>query len=368
MTESPLELNLDLDYGPNLGTKTDYRIGVIGAGFIMRDVHLAAYEEAGFDVIAIASRTPENARAAAELRGIERVHDDWRDLLANLDVEIVDIAYPPDQQLDIIREAVRHSDHIKGILAQKPLATNLADATEIVRLCNDAGIPLAVNQNMRYDQSMRALKTLLDRGYLGDPVVAQITMHARPHWQSFIREYDRVAMLNMSIHHMDIYRFLFGDPERILVSVRADPRTDFPHSDGMAFYILEYADGLRAVGIDNTFSWVDHGIEWRVEGTEGVAKGTIGWPDYPAGSPSTIDFLTKRRPDYWFQPRWQEQWFPQAFMGTMAQLMRAVETGTEPEISGHDNLKTMALIEAAYRSAREGRAVDPRQEMAEAPA
>jgi predicted dehydrogenase len=48
--------------------------------------------------------------------------------------------------------------------------------------------------------------------------------------------------------------------------------------------------------------------------------------------------------------------------------MRAVETGTEPEISGHDNLKTMALIEAAYRSAREGRAVDPRQEMVEAPA
>ena len=334
----------------------------------MRDVHLAAYEEAGFDVVAIASRTPQNARAVAELRGIERVHDDWPDLLANVDVEIVDIAYPPDQQLGIIREAVKHADHIKGILAQKPLATNLADAAEIVRLCDEAGIPLAVNQNMRYDQSMRALKTLLDRGYLGDPIVAQITMHARPHWQSFIRDYDRVAMLNMSIHHLDIYRFLFGDPERILVSIRTDPRTDFPHSDGMAFYILEYADGLRAVGIDNTFSWVDHGIEWRVEGTEGVAKGTIGWPDYPAGSPSTIDFLTKRRPDYWFQPRWQEQWFPQAFIGTMAQLMRAVETGTEPEISGHDNLKTMALLEAAYRSASEGRAVDPRQEMVEAPA
>src|SRR5918993_1364668 len=303
VTDEPL--NLDLDYGPKLGAKTDYKIGVIGAGFIMRDVHLAAYEEAGFDVVAIASRTPQNARAAAELRGIERVHDEWHDLLADPEVEIVDIAYPPDQQLGIIREAVKHAGHLKGILAQKPLATNLADATEIVRLCDEAGIPLAVNQNMRYDQSMRALKTLLDRGYLGDPVVAQITMHARPHWQSFIREYDRVAILNMSIHHIDIYRFLFGDPERILVSVRTDPRTDF---------------------------------------------------------------LTKRRPDYWFQPRWQEQWFPQAFIGTMAQLMSAVETGTEPEISGHDNLKTMALLEAAYRSASEGRAVDPRQEMAEAPA
>jgi len=359
-----LGLKLDLDYGPNLGAKTDYRIGAIGAGFIMRDVHLAAYQEAGFDVVAIASRTPANARAVAELRGVGRVHDGWRELLADPEVEIVDIAFPPDQQLAIVREAVNHAGHIKGILAQKPLATNLADAAEIVRLCDEAGIVLGVNQNMRYDQSMRALKTLLDRGYLGDPVVAQITMHARPHWQEFIKGYDRVAILNMSIHHLDVYRFLFGDPETVKVSVRPDPRTEFPHSDGMAFSILEYADGLRAISLDNTFSWVDHGIEWRVEGTEGVAKGTIGWPDYPAGSPSTLDFLTKRRPDYWFQPRWPEQWFPQAFIGTMGQLMKALETGTEPEISGRDNLKTMALIEAAYRSAAEGRAVAPAEELA----
>ena len=84
-------------------------------------------------------------------------------------------------------------------------------------------------------------------------------------------------MLNMSIHHMDIYRFLFGDPERILVSVRTDPRTDFRTlTDGVLY--PEYADGLRAVGIDNTFSWVDHGIEWRVEGTEGVAMGPLAGP------------------------------------------------------------------------------------------
>src|ERR687893_438254 len=107
VTDEPL--NLDLDYGPKLGTKTDYRIGAIGAGFIMRDVHLAAYEEAGFDVVAIASRTPENARACADARGIGRVHADWRELLADPEVEIVDIAYPPDQQLGIIREAVKQA-------------------------------------------------------------------------------------------------------------------------------------------------------------------------------------------------------------------------------------------------------------------
>ena len=104
MTEDTLELTRRV--GPNLPPKTDYRIGCIGAGFIMKDIHLVSYAEAGFDVVAIASRTPAHARAAAEEHGIGTVHDTWRELLDDERVEIVDIAFPPDQQLEIVREIV----------------------------------------------------------------------------------------------------------------------------------------------------------------------------------------------------------------------------------------------------------------------
>jgi len=161
----------------------------------------------------------------------------------------------------------------------------------------------------------------------------------------------------MPIPHLVVFRYLFGDPEKILTSYRPDPSHDFPHDDGLAFYVLEYADGLRAAGLDNCFTWTDGAINWRVEGTEGIAKGTIGWPDYPEGSPSTIDWTTRGMGGRWQSPRWPEQWFPQAFMGTMGQLMRAIQEGREPEISGRTTLGTMALVEAAYRSGREGRAV-----------
>jgi predicted dehydrogenase len=347
---------IDLNTGPNLPPKIDFGIGCIGAGFIMKDIHLVAYAEAGFDTVAIASRTPDHAKAAAAEHGIGTVYDTWQELLDDSRVEIVDIAFPPDQQLGIVREAVKR-DHVRGILAQKPVAFTLDQALEMVRLCDEAGVKLGVNHNMRYDQSMRALKTLLDRGELGEPVVAEIVMNARPHWQEFIKPYGKIALLNMSIHHLDVLRFLFGDPERILVSVRKDPSHDFPHEDGMAFSILEYAGGLRAISLDNCFTWADHRIEWRVEGTEGVAKGTIGWPDYPAGSPSTIDWTTRALNGEWERPRWSERWFPQAFKGTMGQLMRAIQDDTEPEISGRTTLGTMALVEAAYLSAQQGRAV-----------
>ena len=129
----------------------------------------------------------------------------------------------------------------------------------------------------------------------------------------------------------------------------------------MAFYILEWDDDFRAAAIDNCFTWADHRIEWRVEGTEGIAKGTIGWPDYPAGSPSTITWTTRSMDGAWEAPTWEERWFPQAFKGTMGQLMRAIQEDTEPEISGRTTIGTMALCEAAYRAADEGRAVSPNE-------
>ena len=346
----------NLNIGPDLPAKTDYGIGCIGAGFIMKDIHLVSYGDAGFNVVALASRTPANAHAAAAERGVETVYDTWQDLLDDERVEIVDIAYPPDQQLGIIREAVKRP-HIKGILAQKPVAFTLGEAVEMVQLCDDAGVKLGVNHNMRYDQSMRALRALLDAGELGTPVVAEIVMNARPHWQEFIKPYGRIALLNMSIHHLDAFRFQFGDPERILVSAQKDPSHDFPHKDGSAYYILEYANGLRAIGLDNCYTWADGGIQWRVEGTEGIAKGTIGWPDYPAGSPSTITWTTRAMEGVWESPTWDAQWFPDAFKGTMGQLMRAIQDDAEPAISGRTTIGTMALVEAAYRSADEGRAV-----------
>jgi hypothetical protein len=366
------ELELDLDYLPRRPARTDYGIGVVGAGFIVRDCHLVAYGNAGFRTVAIASRTRAAAEETARLRGVPRVHDSWRHLVRDPEVEIVDVGVPPDVQPGILREiAALRPPQLKGILAQKPLAMEYGQAVEVVRACRDAGIPLAVNQNMRYDQSIRALKCILERGWLGEPVLATIDMRAIPHWMPWQQRLGWLTLRIMSIHHLDAFRFLFGDPERVFCSIRRDPRTRFPHEDGIPLYILEYQSGLRCSSWDDVWAGpareggeADLYIKWRVEGTEGMADGTIGWPEYPARRPSTLRFSTLRRPGYWFAPRWPEVWFPDAFEGPMAQLMEAIEEGREPEISGADNLHTMALVDAAYRSAAEHRAIPLREVLA----
>ncbi|MDB6121496.1 MAG: ATP-dependent Clp protease ATP-binding protein, partial [Pedosphaera sp.] len=95
---------------------------------------------------------------------------------------------------------------------------------------------------------------------------------------------------------------------------------------------------------------------WRIEGLNGLAMGSIGWCHDPYTTPSTIQYATKGQPGF-EAPVWPESWFPDAFIGTMAELLIALEKGTQPTISGRDNLKTMALVDAAYLSAKEHRAV-----------
>src|SRR6266446_9224815 len=83
--------NLELDYLPRLPRRKDFRIGCVGAGFIMRDCHLVAYRQAGFNPVAIASRNPERARAAAGVHAIPRCHATVADLLADEAIEVLDI-------------------------------------------------------------------------------------------------------------------------------------------------------------------------------------------------------------------------------------------------------------------------------------
>lgn len=341
--------------------RKDWRIGCIGAGFIMADCHLVSYRKAGFNPVAIASRTVAHAEAVAARHAVPKVYPSWQAMLEDDSLEILDIAYPPDMQLAIVREAVK-KPNIRGILCQKPIEMSLENAREIVRLGEESGKKIAVNSNMRCDQSMRALKYLLDRGALGEPVLATIEMRAIPHWQTFLIEYDKLELFGMGIHHIDAFRFLFGDPAGITCVCRTDPRSQFPHVDGITQYSFSYENGFMATSLDDVWAWPgepcekDIYIKWRVEGSEGMAHGTIGWPAFPERCPSTLRF-TGRETKGWVEPKWDSVWFPDAFEGTMAQLLRAVENDTEPEISARDNIHTIACVEACYRSIQEKRTI-----------
>lgn len=355
----------DLEHNHPSSVGKHLAIGIVGSGFITRDVQLVAYREAGYRVEGIASRRRATAEEVADRHRIPKVYDSHRELLADPAIQILDITFPPDQQEQIITDAIALGrPHLLGIQAQKPLGMDYAQSARIVEMCAKAGITLAVNQNMRYDQSIRALKKLLDDGKLGTPVLATIEMRAIPHWTEWLKEYNKLTLLVMSIHHLDCFRYLFGDPDYVYASIAKDPRTRFPHRDGIALYTLEYESGLRCSAWDDVWAGParegaasDLYIKWRVEGTEGMAEGYIGWPGWPNLTPSTMRYTTIATPSTWIEPQWKEAWFPDAFAGTMGDLLDSVALGRTPSISGLDNLKTIALVDACYRSVEQHRPV-----------
>jgi predicted dehydrogenase len=355
----------ELGYLPAMPRRPDaLGIGVVGAGFIVCHCHLVAYKNAGFRLAGITSRTLATAREVAGLRGVPEVFPTLEEMLDSPDVDVVDVSVPPLEQPGVIRKILGHPRRVKGILAQKPLAMTPAEGRELVEACEAGGVALQVNQNMRYDQSVRACKTLLNRGALGAPVLVTIELRAIPHWMSWAEHGRSLSTYIMSIHHLDTLRYWLGEPERVLASTRPDPRTKFAYEDGINLYILEFPSGARGSAWDDVWagparegSGQDIAVRWRVEGTDGLALGTIGWPAWPERRPSTLDYSRASDAGAWLRPRWPEAWFPDAFAGTMAGLLRAIEDGTEPDISGRDNLKTLELCEAVLTAAREHRVV-----------
>lgn len=368
LSPQSLEQHILQSVQPVLPQQRSVGIGCIGAGFIMADCHLAAYAAHQLRPAAITSRTLSSAEAAAARWQIPSVCQTVEEVVGHPEVQVLDVAVPPDCQADVIRRALRGPHKLRGILAQKPLGINCREAVELVQLCEQQGVALAVNQNMRYDQSVRACHALLSQQALGTPVLATIEMRAIPHWMPWQERQGWVTLRIMSIHHLDTLRYWLGDPVRVYASVRPDPRTArrFPHTDGIALCILEFPGSVQASIWDDVWtgparegSAGDIGIRWRVEGTEGLALGTIGWPDYPARTPSTLRYSTISDNGAWHAPQWDSVWFPDAFIGPMAELLCAIEQQREPEISGRRNLLTMALVDACYRSTESHRAESP---------
>src|SRR5436309_9331937 len=96
-----MELNL---YSALPGRK-DFCIGILGSGFIVNDCHLVAYRKAGFNPVAIASRNRAHAERTAQRHGISRIYDGYDRLLDDRSIEVLDIAVPPNVQLDLIKAA-----------------------------------------------------------------------------------------------------------------------------------------------------------------------------------------------------------------------------------------------------------------------
>ena len=350
------------DYEIPLPASREHGIGIVGAGTIVTNSHLPAYAEAGFPVVAIADTDRAKAERLAERFGIPNAYGSATELLADGDVEVVDVALPPDRQPPVALEAIAAGRHVQ---CHKPLAMNFDDACAIVRAAGRAGVQLAVNQNARWLPGIRSTGNLLRQGVLGEPAGAAFDLAWRNEWEVMDPQWLGLSDLTLRtdcVHHLDVCRFLFGEPEWVFATSWRNPG-QLPRGDTTVHIALRYSDTLGATIRSNGEKAIgEDWARWRVEASEGIASGTYAqYTHYGLPVPDEFELVLAAHPSCVFRPALPYTVIPHAFIATMAQLLIAVESGAEAETSGRDNLKTMRLIEAAARSISEQRAVRPEE-------
>jgi predicted dehydrogenase len=349
----------EVDDAITLPERRDRGIGIVGCGGIVNYAHLPAYCASRFRVVACHDRDPAAAERTAAAHGIPRVAATLDDLLADDAVEIVDIAVTPEAQVAIAERAAAAGKHL---LCQKPLAPDYAAAARLVATARDANVKLAVNQQMRWDAGIRVARQLIAQGALGQPADARIevSVHTPWHLWPWMARSPRLEVMYHSIHYHDALRFLFGEPARVTAVHGRFPGQP-ERGETRTATVLEYGNGLITLVDVNHHNWSDNAYaRFRFLGSGGIITGTIGLLyDYPHGRVDTLSYQANEEPRRWHEAPLRTRWIPDAFAGPMASLMEAIATGGEPETSGEDNLGTLRVVHAAYRSAADGRGVAP---------
>jgi predicted dehydrogenase len=348
------------EYRPHLGGKTDYGIGFIGAGGIVQYAHIPAYRRAGFNLVAVYDVDTEKARAVAAEHGIGTAYESLDELLADPAVAVVDIAVPPWEQRAVAERVAAAGKHM---LCQKPLSDNMADAVAIVEAAHAAGVRQAINQQMRWDPAVRISHEVIKAGLLGQPTDAQMHISIRTPWHMWpwLAAVPRLDLMFHSIHYLDAMRYLFGDPEWVTSRHSRYPGQDPVQGETKNITILDYASGLQVlVNVNHYNEYAAEQAIFRYLGTEGAIDGTVGRAlAYPTGQPDTLTITSRHfSAGMRINPAIADNWMPHSFIGPMAALLHAIETDTDPqENSTADNLNTLRLLYAAYRSAAENRSV-----------
>jgi len=342
-----------------LPLKTDYGIAFVGCGGIVNYGHIPSYQANGFNMLGGYDINQEAAEKTVQTHGLKKLYKSLDEVLSDPAVQIVDVAVVPEEQWNVVSKVIAAG---KPLLCQKPFSIEYARAVKMMKLAQQAGIKMAVHQQFRWSSIVQATRALMMEGWLGDILDVQVQVSIHTPWDMWpwIASQPRLEVLFHSIHYLDSLRYLFGDPA-LVTSRHSKQATQKAKGETKTITTWDYSNGMQTLVAICHYDWSPAPYSnFRVLGTDGVIEGTIGTNyDYPDGRSDTIKFTSRIHPDQNFECILPGKWIPDAFYGPMASLMEAIQTNGSPITSAEDNLGTLRVVEAAYRSMNEMRSVSP---------
>lgn len=339
------------------------KVGVLGCGFYAQN-HLNSWRDLtpdGAVLTAVCDVDPAKAAAAGKAFGVPH-YTDAEAFLATAGLDLVDIATRQDTHRQLAEMAIT-----RGIatIVQKPFAPTWEDCVAIVETARKAGVWLAVHENFRFAAPMRRVRETIDSGVIGEPNWARIMFRTGfdvYKAQPYFLEEKQLVIADVGVHVLDLARFFMGDVERLNCEIqRRNARVQA--DDDTATMLLRHTSGAVSV-VECTYEarrLPDHFPQAlvEIEGSHGsiVVTGGCRMRVTSQGEVSETDIGAPLLP--WTSHPWHVS--QEAALGACRHFLDCVQRGVPAETNGDDNLKTYALVEAAYEAARLAAPVMPRR-------
>ena len=337
------------------------RVGLIGTGFI-GDIHAAALKMVpDAEVVAVASPTPGKAAAFARARGIAKAFEDYRDLLALGEVDLVTVGVPNHLHAQVAIDAAAAGKHVA---CEKPLCRTLEEADRMIAACRRAGVLLMYAEELCFAPKYVRARQLAAEGALGDVfLVKQSEEHFGPHmpWFWDVEKSGGGVLLDMGCHSIEYARWVLGKPRvrSVMAHLGTYVHGDKTRGEDHSFCVVEYEGGKAALaenswakqgGVDDRCEIYGSGGFTRADLLRGSSLLTYSEPGYgyaveKAGTTRGYSFTM-------FEELWNYG-FPQE----MAHFVRCVQGQETPVETGEDGREVLKIICAAYESAGTGRRI-----------
>lgn len=333
------------------------RVGVIGTGAIAT-MHARAYRNIGYTIRACTNVTQETGRRFAAAHGAEFV-ETYEDVCSHPEVDFVDVCTFPSFRLDVVRACAVHG---KPVQVQKPIAVSVEIAREMIETARQAGITLGVVSQHRFDHASQFVFSALSAGRLGK--LLQCDAYVK--WHRTDEYYARAvkgswstegggALINQGIHQVDLLLW-FAGPVREVFGMWQLGAAHTIESEDVVNAVLQYASGATGVIQAATALWPGYSESIELHGTNGTAiisgdQLTTWDAKQDAGEPPSLASAAASGAS---DPMAISV---ESFERQFLDFGGAIRSGRPPLVSGEEGYRALELVDAIYRSCRDGRSV-----------
>ncbi|MBD3672109.1 MAG: Gfo/Idh/MocA family oxidoreductase [Planctomycetaceae bacterium] len=314
----------------------------------------------GAEIVAIAVRSEESQAKAREAYPEATVYGDYHELLANEEVEAVDIVLPSYLHHEVAKATLEAGKHL---LLEKPMTLSIADCRELVEIAQQNNLKLAVGHELRLSSLWARAKSLIDEGMIGDPQYVLVELSRRPYRhgaEGWRFDLDRVGnwILEEPIHFFDLARWYLasaGEPETVYAKANSR-QPDHPELQDNFSAIMNWSGGEYAV-VTQTLSAFEHHQTAKITGTKGAIwaswSGAMDRTRHPTFFLKAFDGEEVREIEL---ERSAGELFE--LEDQIAMLVKAIREGGAIACPGEDGMWSVGMCLAAQKSVDENRPVN----------